>query len=618
MPKVNFLNKEQLDQARKKQEAIQEKKLRKGEIQQKARELFLLRYSVSAIREKLGIKHEKNIYNWINKYNWKDELEDYQDSFLKATIRFNQLIDKPKKTNTDLEEMKILRDLILGYEGIKQKQTAIEEKTKTKTEKADKPEKKRKRNDVSHITQDMFDKFVEEELYTHQKIPYLAGKDPKTRRNRIILKPRQVGGTYGTAFEAFERAVMLGHNQIFLSATKAQAEVFKSYIAIIAEQHFDCEISGNPCRLSNGAMLYFISPNSNAQSRSGDVVFDEIFWVANWKKVEQLAAKMATQSKYTCTYISTPSTIGHQAYEYWNGDKFNLKRPENERVTIDIHDKDALKKGRLDGDTFWRFAYTVHDVVEWGFIDKETNESRIDIEQLKLETDPDIFPCLFECEFIDDTESVFKLTDVLACAVNIETWTDFDTRSDRPFGDKPVTVGYDPAGKGDNASNVVLSKPMSKAEKFRLLRKYNWRGLPVSLENGRSQCSEMKDVLTSFNVEDMFLDATGPGIFVGETVKEIFPNLVELHASVEEKARMVQKAKSVFRAKRFEYDENDKDLPLAFMTVVQKVTGGGQITYDSNRNSKGHGDEAWAIMHAMMCETFNIETKRGLTIKVHN
>ncbi|MCV5209432.1 terminase family protein, partial [Escherichia coli] len=69
---------------------------------------------------------------------------------------------------------------------------------------------------------------------------------------RNILKSRQIGATWYFAFEAFENAVLTGDPQIFLSASKVQAEYFRSYIVNIAEQYFGITLTGNPIRLSNG------------------------------------------------------------------------------------------------------------------------------------------------------------------------------------------------------------------------------------------------------------------------------------------------------------------------------------------------------------------------------
>lgn len=578
-------------------------------IKEQAKLMYFNSAPVSEIIKQLNINSVQIIYKWINDNAW-DKLPSPENAKIKTSVRYNFLLEKDDKTANDLHELERLADILIKFEKAecdiefkKNRQGTPSDTANLSKEKNPKEPKKHKKNSVDHITEEMLAKFRDEHLYKHQRIIYDAGQDLLTCRNRIILKPRQVGGTFGLAFEAFETAILKQHNQIFISATRAQAEVFKSYIAIIAAQYFDAEISGSPSRLSNSVELHYLSPNSNAQSRSGDVYFDEIFWTPNWLKMESYASPMATQKMYKKTYISTPSTVSHQAYEYWSGDKYNKNRPQKQRVDIDINDMNALKTGRLDGDGFWRFAFTVHDAVEWGF-------DRVDIEQLRLETDPAIFPCLFECKFIDDTASVFSLKDILACAVDTKSWGSFDKNSDRPYQNLPVSIGYDPAGDGDNASGIVLSRPKDKADKFRLLEKHNWRGQRVTV-----QCEKIEDILSRYNVEDIFVDATGPGIFVGDLVQDIFPSYTKIQYNPEEKGRMVQKCQSVIKAGRFEYDENDKTLPLAFMTVYQKVTNSGIISYDSTRNSKvGHGDEAWATMQAMMCEPLHVEAHRKFTV----
>jgi hypothetical protein len=57
--------------------------------------------------------------------------------------------------------------------------------------------------------------------------------EEKDRRTRMILKSRQIGATYFFAFEALMDAIETGRNQIFLSASKAQAHQFRSYIVAL-------------------------------------------------------------------------------------------------------------------------------------------------------------------------------------------------------------------------------------------------------------------------------------------------------------------------------------------------------------------------------------------------
>ncbi|MGF7152537.1 uncharacterized protein YjcR [Novosphingobium gossypii] len=68
-------------------------------------------------------------------------------------------------------------------------------------------------------------------LYDYQQTWWNA----LSQRTRMILKSRQIGATYYFAFEALIDAIETGRNQIFLSASKAQAHQFRSYIVSFAK-----------------------------------------------------------------------------------------------------------------------------------------------------------------------------------------------------------------------------------------------------------------------------------------------------------------------------------------------------------------------------------------------
>ncbi len=97
-------------------------------------------------------------------------------------------------------------------------------------------------------------------------------------RIRDILKSRQIGATFYFSREALLHALKTGHNQIFLSASKTQAYVFREYIIQFARR-VDVDLTGDPIVIgNNGAKLIFLGTNSNtAQSHNGDLYVDEIF-----------------------------------------------------------------------------------------------------------------------------------------------------------------------------------------------------------------------------------------------------------------------------------------------------------------------------------------------------
>ena len=77
-------------------------------------------------------------------------------------------------------------------------------------------------------------------MFEYQKVWYRA----REQRNRALLKSRQIGATFYFAREALIKAVTTGRNQIFLSASKAQAHGFKTYIKDFVLQSIGVDLQG--------------------------------------------------------------------------------------------------------------------------------------------------------------------------------------------------------------------------------------------------------------------------------------------------------------------------------------------------------------------------------------
>lgn len=296
------------------------------ELKGVVRALYLRRYTPKEIASELNLPNARIVYYWAEKYSWADLLS-FESTEEAIERRYQLLASRDNKTDLDLKEMDMLiaHATKLRAQSNKHKEKMASGQNSGQADARDsnddEPRRKRKykKNDISSLTQEDFDTWAEEHLFEYQK--HLRRNIGQLVRN--ILKSRQIGATWYFAFEAFENAVMTGDPQIFLSASKAQAEVFRSYIVNIAEQYFGITLTGNPIRLSNGAELRFLSTNKNtAQSYSGHLYCDEYFWVPNFTKLNEVASAMATHDKWRTTYFSTPSAKTHQAYPFWTGDEW--------------------------------------------------------------------------------------------------------------------------------------------------------------------------------------------------------------------------------------------------------------------------------------------------------
>ncbi|MGJ0639501.1 terminase large subunit domain-containing protein, partial [Xenorhabdus bovienii] len=232
-------------------------------------------------------------------------------------------------------------------------------------------------------------------MFGYQKVWYDEGHK---HRIRNILKSRQIGATYFFAREAFMDALTTGRNQVFLSASKAQAHVFKQYILEMARE-VDVELKGDPITLSNGAILYFLGTNARtAQSYHGNLYLDEYFWIPRFQELRKVASGMAMHKHWRMTYFSTPSSLTHSAYPYWSGKLINRGRAKADRIDIDVS-HDVLGGGLRCADGQWRQIVTIEDAVRGGC-------TLFDLDQLRLEYSPDEYQNLLMCEFMDDIESI--------------------------------------------------------------------------------------------------------------------------------------------------------------------------------------------------------------------
>lgn len=554
----------------------------------KGKFLYWLGWKIVDIAEVLEEK-ERTVQAWKTRDEWeKEKPENRVECAL--TVRLMQLILKNKKTSGDLKEIDFL---MRQY-----KEFARIEKYRLDGSEADLNPNIQRRNTASrkkvpnHFDEEQIEQMVlafEERLFEYQWTWYRA----MDQRSRMILKSRQIGATYYFAFEALIDALKTGRNQIFLSASKAQAHIFKHYIRTYAEEICGVELTGDPIVLSNGAELRFLGTNyRTAQGHHGNLYFDEIFWTHGFAELEKVASAMATHETWRKTYFSTPSTITHEAYEFWTGTRFNKGRTKDQQLKIDISHEN-LKDGKVCEDLMWRQIVTVEDAKAGGC-------DLFNIERLKFEYAPDDFQNLFMCKFVDDGQSMFPLSMLQCCMVDtFEVWNDFKPHHARAFANRPVWVGYDPARTGDNAGLVVVAPPLVPGGKFRVLECHQFKG-----DDFAQQAEHIKNITLRYNVVYIGIDTTGMGYGVAELVRQFFPALTTFNYSPEVKSNLVYKTLDVVRNGRLEYDSGNKDLTQSLMSIKKTLTASQkQITFTAGRSDDvGHADLAWALMHAIYNE----------------
>jgi uncharacterized protein YjcR len=577
------------------------------EIKTAARGLYLRRYTVAEIADALNVP-KRTLYHWAATDDW-DALLTHETPEQAMARRLAILVEREGKTPQEMKEVELLIGSMERLQAMRTRELSRKSGEGGGEPSTDAPaggerrlqDAARKRgpkvkNDVSRLTPAMFQEKFHVRFYDYQR----AWRAAMAQRNRAILKSRQIGATWYFSQEAFENAALTGDNQIFLSATRAQSNVFRTYITQLVGEAFDITLTGNPLILhtANGpAELHFLSNNSkSAQSYHGHVYIDEFFWITKFRELFKVATGMAAHRKWRRTLFSTPSAVTHEANGLWSGADYQARftRPKP------WPDAAAHRAGVLCPDTWWRNIVTLADAEAGGC-------DLFDAAQLKLEYSTEEFRQLFGCEFVDDTLAVFALALLESCMADPADWDDVAPGDTHPVGNRPVWGGYDPSRTRDDASFAVTLPPLKPGGKAKVIERHKWVGKSYLWQAG-----EIKKLNDKYRFAHLGIDTTGPGIGVYEQVRQFCPQATPIVYSVQTKTALVLKALEVMEEGRLEWDAAETEIGHAFMTIRQVVTGSGQITYAANRTaSTGHADVAWAIMHSLAAEPLARQTGSG-------
>lgn len=571
------------------------------DARRQARSLYWRGWGVSQVADELGLART-TVQSWKDRDRW-----DHAPSIAKIEdaleCRLNLLIAKEQKTGGDFKEIDLLMRQVVSTARVRRYEAPGGHEGDLNEKVANRNAGERKKPGKNHFTAaqvEELEAIFHDELFGYQE-EWWAAKDQRTR---MILKSRQIGATWYFAREALIDALRGGGNQIFLSASKNQAHIFRNYIVQFA-QRVGVKLTGDPIVITAETMdaeqpaaeLIFLGTNARtAQGYHGNFYFDEFFWTYGFEELNKVASAMAMHKRWRRTYFSTPSSVAHQAHGYWTGERRNRRAKKEDRITIDVS-HEALRAGKLCDDRVWRQIVTIEDAAAGGC-------DLFDLDELRIEYAPDEFANLLMCQFVDDSLSAFKFNELQRATVDAQVdWRDVDLLAKRPVGNAEVWAGYDPQESevGDNAALVIAIPPSGPGGKFRLIERHQLRGADFE-----DQAAFIVQRLSRYNCTYLGVDASGVGAAVYQLLAKepTIRGLTRIEYSLEVKAAMVMKAQHSFARGRIEFDAGWIDLQSSFLSIKKALTRSGQaITFKASRSEEaGHADLAWACMHILINE----------------
>ncbi|MBP2544643.1 terminase large subunit domain-containing protein [Acinetobacter guillouiae] len=552
---------------------------------QHGRILFAMGMTVSEISKQLE-ENRATVESWKQRDSW-EKADLFDDVMLGLKVRYMTLTFMENKSNANYKEMDFIGSQFERWARIERyraggTQTDLNPKLENRN---NKPKKRKLKNQITEDDLVLLEQAFQDFLFVYQQ-EWMKAIDESDIF--ILLKSRQIGATHIIALWALIDLLKTGKNKIFMSASKAQAYQFIEYVKAFALEICGIDLTGDPIVINGPvkqATIYYLGTNAlTAQGRHGDVIMDEFFWIRNFLKFKRVASAMASQEIYKEIYMSTPSSILHDAYKFWTGTDGERKLP----IEIDVS-KAALKMPVKGADDITRQIVTLADAEAKGC-------NLFNREKLLKRYGEEEYANLYDCEFIDDAGSYFPLKIISPNMVDSwQVWKDFNPL-EAPHYSGEVWLGYDPSFTGDNAALAVIAPPQTPLSPYRILEVKQFKG-----QTAQEQALYIKKVCGRYNVSFIGIDNTGNGISVSEHVSKFFPALTRLNYNPELKIRMGLRAKELFQKRRLHFDAGLTTVAKAFLSIKKALTsGGGNKTLITSRSAEnGHGDMAWAIMNGL-------------------
>lgn len=548
-----------------------------------ARILFYSGWTLTDISARLDVAVSTIAY-WRDKQKWEN-LTTFERLQSATELRYMYLLFKENKSNADYKEFdrvcKTLKELFFP-----------------KDDEVDRPDKEERKRIKAFMKidpeefKDKINEYWEENAFPYQR-DFINDADhylnlPESDGQAMILKGRQTGFTWALAIgRTLRRAVNLGNDQVYISASQRQAFKARDDIKRLIFEIWGVKVQGvDRIQLPGGQVIDFLGANyRTAQGFSGDVTVDEYAWMLDFDDLTEVVKACATLSQYNIVMSSTPSHESHPAYKVWMG---ITEGRDGVKFTYD-----EARKGILCSDGIYRKIVTLEDAVAQG-------NHLINVERMKRRH-PDTYPMLFMGVWMKSGESTFNARQILSCMVDsFEEWTDvwISQGLDRPYGNKKVVIGYDPAKELDISACVVVALPTKDHPYHRVIEKFNWYG-----EDYDDQAEKLADLTNRYNVVHIGIDTTGVGSVVAGRIERLLMGknitIKKMEGSATLKSYLVMQMKIQFRDRLTRFDKDWTDVFESYLAIRPKV-GKNQVLYETVRNTQNkHADFSWAIMYAL-------------------
>lgn len=391
-----------------------------------------------------------------------------------------------------------------------------------------------------------------EYIFKEALFPYQREFVKDNSRFKIANKARQIGLSTCLGLEGVMDAIQ-GESVYYVSRTEKQSVYLLDKFFKWADFLRQCGVEFNyesktktECKIVGGADVKSLTSSACAgEGFSGNVYLDEFALHDNDREIYRSLYPTITWG-YKIRIISRPFGQSNLFYDIFT----DLSRyPDYSRHKYDIYR--AVKDGLP-----------------------------IDPDELRRNFDEDAFAENYECKFIDESTSFYPYELIRPC---IGEYASEGT-------DGQVYCGIDVGRKSDATIIYLLVKlgNIFYTKRIESLRNFTFD----------AQIEEISRIFKDEKVSHCCIDSTGFGMQMAESLKKRFGFIVPINFNIHIKEHLVLNLKRKFENKEIRIPD-DQQLIYDLHAIRRFVTAGNQVSYDSKRNSQGHGDRFWAFALAL-------------------
>ncbi len=201
----------------------------------------------------------------------------------------------------------------------------------------------------------------------------------------------------------------------------------------------------------------------------------------------------------------------------------------------------------------------------------------------------DDFQQEFEGRFVDETYSFFPYELILPCTTDDLVMVDDPTSMRAPEG--RLVAGFD-VGRTRDRSELAVFEEIEGRFTCRMLKSFE--GTPFA-----EQEAELRRLLGTLPVARLSIDRSGIGMNLAENLARDFPQVVGENFTNDTKERWATDFKILLQ-RRDVTMPRARDLVAQIHAIKRRVLPSGKVSFDAERNARGHADKFWAV--ALACQ----------------